>query len=164
MNRKLTRELVEAEVGRCWHTIASNDTQRLRRMYSIEATVFQPRSQRHELGPSTATRCAREYSDPDCKVTFRLGEIHVVLLGEHAEAAVASYTFEFHAINVITALGIVDRHVHNGRATQVFAYDADGAIVIMHDHRSEMAIAPKAQSAPPDVLKNTIATSGLRLR
>jgi ketosteroid isomerase-like protein len=154
MDRKLTVEQVRAEVLRFRNAFAMNDKRTLRSLYSSEAGVFNPSNRYLEPGPLTAARCSREYSHPQCAMKFQLGEIHVVLLGEHAEAAVASYTFELHATNVTTALGLIDRHVEHGRATHVFAYNAEGALVMMHEHRSEAAkLGRPAASLPrlPDV-------------
>ncbi|HZU30606.1 MAG TPA: nuclear transport factor 2 family protein [Candidatus Angelobacter sp.] len=137
MNRKLTTELVRTEVRRFWQAFAQYDVRTINSMYGHDAAVFHPSSKRFELGPLTAARYEREYARPDCKFTFQLGEIHVVLLAENI--AVATYTFELHISNVTTPAGLIDRHVSPGRASQVFACDSEGNIKIVHEHRSTAA-------------------------
>jgi ketosteroid isomerase-like protein len=50
-------------------------------------------------------------------------------------AAVASYTFQFHAVRT-TATGKMEENIRHGRATQVFGYDPDGKLRIFHEHFS----------------------------
>ncbi|HYL92451.1 MAG TPA: hypothetical protein VEW69_04775 [Alphaproteobacteria bacterium] len=148
MGSKLTAEQVKTEVRRAWQAISEHDLKTLRCLYGPDAVVFHPSSHRFELGALTVVRFEREYSHPECKVSFQLGEIHVLFLGENAEAAVANYTFELHIKNVVTPAGLIDRHVVQGRATQVFAYASDGKLKIMSEHRSSAA-KRGAPATPP---------------
>lgn len=136
---------------RFWQAFATYDLKTLRQMYGSDAAVFHPSARQYELGPLTVTRFEREYGDPECRVNFHLGEIYVTLLGENAQAAVATYTFRLHIVNVVTAAGLIDRDVHCGRATQVFAYDAEGHLQIAHEHRS-------AAAKPGTLLLASVAT------
>ena len=65
----------------------------------------------------------------------QLGAIEVVVLGE--SAAVASYTFQFHASKVANLLGkAAEEDIQQGRATQVFTRDVEGKLRIVHEHLS----------------------------
>jgi ketosteroid isomerase-like protein len=156
---KLTVEQVKTEVCRFWNAFASKDSQTLVRFYSVGATVFNSASGRYELGLLSTARREREYFQRNTKIKVDLGEIHVAILGEHAESAVASYTFHFQATNLAMASGGVE-DIPQGRASHVFAYDADGNLCIMHEHLSIPAKSIAVTSASHSSLDNANAASG----
>ncbi len=128
-------EQVRAEVTRYWAAYSSKTPEPLEDCYSPEATVFSSTAHRAEPGRLAATRRKREYFHSQTKVRVQLGYIEVQVIGE--QAAVASYTFEFHASNVAGALGrATEEDIAHGRATQVFVRDPDGRLRILHEHLS----------------------------
>jgi ketosteroid isomerase-like protein len=131
----LTTALVQAEVARFWDALASKSTQAIEDFYSQDSTVFGTSSPRPEPGRLSTIRRAREYFHPQTTLHAQLGAIEVHLLGE--TAAVAVYTFQFHASRA--KIGIErtsEEHVVSGRATQVFHFDAEGKLRILHEHLS----------------------------
>jgi hypothetical protein len=130
----ITSEEVKSAVERFWNAFASKAEGVLADFYGHESSVFGSSAVRAEPGRLAATRRKREYFNPSTTVKAALGPIEVLLLGE--TAAVASYTFQFQASKVATATGAVEEKFEHGRATQVFAYDLDGKLRIMHEHLS----------------------------
>src|SRR5689334_9745235 len=108
MESKLNVELVKQEIERFWKAVEQKDSKSLLRFYAGGATVFSSSSKRHELGPLSATRRQREYFQRDSRVKADIGNVHVIVLGEHAESAVASYTFQLQASHVATMIGETD--------------------------------------------------------
>ncbi|HWX55030.1 MAG TPA: nuclear transport factor 2 family protein [Verrucomicrobiae bacterium] len=136
MREKISVEHVKAEVQRFWSTFSTKDSQSMMHFYAAGATVFNSSSSRQELGPVNAARRGREYFQSGTIIRFRLGDIRVELLGEHCDSAIASYVFQFHATNVVTASGATEENIQLGRATQIFARDQFGSLRIMHEHLS----------------------------
>lgn len=134
--QKLTADQIRAEVQRFWNAFAGKDAQALAEFYAHESSVFGSSATRSEPGRLAATRRQREYFGAHSTVKATLGVIDVVVLADGA-AAVAAYTFQFHASKVMTALGsTAEESIRNGRATQVFAFDPDGKLRIFHEHLS----------------------------
>jgi ketosteroid isomerase-like protein len=131
---KITVEQVKAAVERFWGAFSTKSEDVLADFYGHESSVFGSSAVRAEPGRLAATRRKREYFNPSTTVKATLGPIEVLLLGE--SAAVASYTFQFQATKVASATGASDEKFEHGRATQVFAYDLDGELRIMHEHLS----------------------------
>ena len=136
MASPLTVELIEEQIHRFWKALSRKDSQTLRRFYSATATVFSSSGLRYELGPMSAARREREYFQNHSRIEAELGSIHVLLLGDHAESAVASYTFQFRARHIATSDGETEETIPRGRATHVFSYGPDGNLYIMHEHFS----------------------------
>lgn len=135
---KLTVDLVRAEVVRFWKVFAEKDSISLAEFYAPESTVFGSASPRSEPGRLAATRRQREYFGAHSTIRAHTGVVEVLILGD-GTAAVADYTFDFTASKVMTALGgITEENIKNGRATQVFAYDPDGKLRIVHEHLSHV--------------------------
>lgn len=133
---KLTVDQVRAEVVRFWNVFMSKDPEGLAEFYAHESSVFGSAATRSEPGRLAATRRQREYFGAHSTVKATTGPIEVLLLGD-GSAAIADYTFQFHASKVMTALGTTtEENIKHGRATQVFAYDTDGKLRIMHEHLS----------------------------
>ncbi len=133
--KPVTVEEVSAEVVRFWKTFADKSAD-LENFYSFDARVFGSMATRLELGRSAAVRRIREYFQKGTVLDTRVtGPIEVILLGENA---VATYTYEFHVTGARVGLGrIADEHITDGRVTQVFVRDEDGALRIVHEHISQ---------------------------
>lgn len=135
--QKLTIDHIKAEVQRFWSAFSNKKSEELMEFYGPEASVFGSSSTRSEPGRLAAARRQREYFHAKSTLRAQPGMIDVVLLGDHA--AVASYTFTFHASKVATGLNAAaEEDIRNGRATQVFAYDPDGKLRIVHEHLSHV--------------------------
>lgn len=132
---KITAEKVKSEVQRFWNVFSSKSAEALMEFYASESTVFGSAATRPEPGRLAATRRQREYFGAQSVVKAKPGPIEVQMVGE--SAAVASYTFEFHASRVAAVLGgTVEEKIQHGRATQVFVADGDGRLHIVHEHLS----------------------------
>ncbi|HUR36973.1 MAG TPA: nuclear transport factor 2 family protein [Terriglobales bacterium] len=135
--QKLTTDLIKGEVHRFWTAFSNKKSDELMEFYAPEASVFGSSSTRPEPGRLAAARRQREYFHAKSTLRATPGMIDVILLGDHA--AVASYTFTFHASKVASGLGAAtEEDIRNGRATQVFAYDPDGKLRIVHEHLSHV--------------------------
>ena len=132
----LTPDQIKAEVTRFWKVFMDKDAVSLAEFYAHDSSVFGSAGMRSEPGRLAATRRQREYFGAHCTIKAQVGPIEVLILAD-GSAAVADYTFQFHATKVMTALGgVTEEHIKNGRATQVFAYDPDGRLRILHEHLS----------------------------
>ncbi len=126
---------VRAEVERFWSAFASKAADVIDGFYLPESTVFSSVSSRAEPGRLAATRRKREYFHPQSRIRAQVGNIDVQPICD--TAAIANYTFEFHASRVMGALGKdVEEDIQNGRATQVFVQQPDGRLCILHEHFS----------------------------
>jgi ketosteroid isomerase-like protein len=131
----LAAELVRAEVARYWGAFSVKSAEVVDAFYLPEAVVFASTTTRAEPGRLAATRRKREYFNPQSHIRVQLGPIDVQPVGD--DAAVASYTFRFHASQVAGALGkAVDENIEHGRVTQVFVRQPDGMLAILHEHIS----------------------------
>ena len=134
---KITPDQIRAEVKRFWSVLSGKRADQMAEVYAHEATVFSSSSARSEPGRLAAARRQREYFQPLTTVNIDMGPIEVALLGDHA--AVASYTFRFHASKVAsTKGGVVEEIIEHGRGTQVFVLEPDGALRIVHEHLSSV--------------------------
>ena len=135
MSSKVTVEHVKAAVRRFWDVFTSKSAEGLADFYAHESSVFGSKGTRSEPGRLAAARRNREYFHSHSVLKAAPGEVEIVLLGE--SAAVASYTFKFHATKVA---GMLDKgseeDILHGRATQVFALDPSGVLRIVHEHLS----------------------------
>lgn len=137
MPEKLTAEQIKAEVHRFWNSFSNKMSDQLMEFYAPEASVFGSSSTRSEPGRLAAARRQREYFHAKSTIRATPGLIDVVMLGDYA--AVANYTFQFHASKVAGSFGAaVEEDIRNGRASQVFAYDPDGKLRIVHEHLSHV--------------------------
>ena len=135
MVNKITVEQVRGEVLRFWNAFTDKSASQLMEFYAPESSVFSSVSNRSEPGRLAAARREREYFHAKSTLRASVGNIDVILLGD--AAAVASYTFQFHASKVASTMGQVsEEDIRNGRATHVFALDPDGKVRIMHEHFS----------------------------
>ena len=134
---KISADQIKAEVQRFWNTFTNKNAEQLMEFYSPEASVFSSVTSRPEPGRLAAARRQREYFHGKSSLRASVGMIDVVLLGD--VAAVASYTFQFHASKVASGLtDQADEDITAGRATQVFALDPDGNLRIVHEHLSSV--------------------------
>jgi ketosteroid isomerase-like protein len=131
-------EQVRAEVSRYWGAFSAKSADVVDSFYLPEAIVFASTTTRAEPGRLAATRRKREYFYSDAHVRVQLGSIDVLPISE--DAAVACYTFKFHASRVAGALGKeVEENIEHGRVTQVFVRQNDGRLCILHEHISVIA-------------------------
>ncbi len=136
----INAERVRAEVARYWGAFTAKSADAVEGFYLPESTVFSSSASRAEPGRLAATRRKREYFGPQSRVRVQTGFIEVQPIGENA--AVASYTFQFHATHVAGALGkTVEENIEHGRATQVYVQQPDGSLCILHEHLSFVAKA-----------------------
>ncbi len=130
----INAEQIRAEVERFWGAFAAKSPDVIESFYLPESTVFSSSSSRAEPGRLAATRRKREYLHPQNRIRVQLGHVEVQPIGD--KAAVANYTFEFHASRVMGALGKdIEEDIQNGRATQVFV-EQEGRLCILHEHFS----------------------------
>lgn len=135
MPSKITAESIEGEVQRFWNAFAAKDAHALEEFYAHESVVFGTSSTRPEPGRLAAARRQREYFHPTAVLRVKPMMIEVMPLGD--TAAIASYNFEFEASNVASGSGgNTQEKIAHGRATQVFSYDAEGRLRILHEHLS----------------------------
>lgn len=131
----LSVETVRAEVARFWNAFTAKSAEALEEFYAHESSVFGSTASRAEPGRLAATRRKREYFTAQSSLRAQTGYVDVVMVGD--QAAVASYTFQFHATKVASLTSkATEEHITNGRATQVFGVDSDGGIRIFHEHFS----------------------------
>jgi ketosteroid isomerase-like protein len=135
---KLTPEVVKGEVQRFWNVFVDKNADQLMEFYGPESSVFSSVTSRQEPGRLAAARRQREYFHKNSVLRATPTTIDVIMLGDYA--AVASYNFSFHATKVGGAFGASsqDEDIKNGRATQVFQYDSDGKLRILHEHLSSV--------------------------
>jgi ketosteroid isomerase-like protein len=132
---KLTPEQVQVQVRRFWSVFMDKNADELMAFYSAESSVFSSVSARSEPGRLAAARRQREYFHKNANILATTGSVEVVMLGDRA--ALASYTFTFHATRLGGATGAVsEEDIRHGRATQVFILDHDGTPRILHEHLS----------------------------
>lgn len=132
---KLTAEDVRKTIQLFWTTFLAKSEEALNAFYAPESTVFQIAMGRSEPGRLGAMRRAREYFSADTRMDLKLSPIDVVLCG--ADAAAASYTFQFQASG--RDLGGSKRSEEKleiVRATHVLHRDSSGRLRIAHEHFS----------------------------
>lgn len=141
---KLTPEEVRAEVTRFWNVFSSKAPELLEEFYASDASVFGSSATRAEPGRLAVTRRRREYFDKQTSVRVQVGIIDVHLIGD--TAAIASYTFRFHASRVTAGLGkALEENIEHGRATQVFVLESDEKLRIVHEHLSSPLILEESR-------------------
>lgn len=134
----LSAELVRAEVARFWAAFSAKSAEVVESFYLPEAVVFASTTTRTEPGRLAATRRKREYFHSAALIRVQVGMVDVLPIGD--DAAVACYTFKFHAEHVAGALGKnVEENIEHGRVTQVFVRQEDGRLCILHEHISIIA-------------------------
>jgi ketosteroid isomerase-like protein len=135
MREKLTADIVRSEVDRFWKTFQAKDADALMQFYSPAATVFGSTSPRPEPGRLASARRQREYFHPKTVLKVRVSNLDVLLLGDYC--AVCGYSFDFDATHVATGIGgDLHEHFEQGRVTQVFAYDEEDRLRVVHEHIS----------------------------
>ncbi len=129
----LNSDLVRMEIARFWNAFTEKKSDELAGFYASECSVFGSSSKRAEPGRLAAARRHREYFGKVSVLRVKVGNIDVVMLGE--TAAIATYTFEFHAAKT-SRHGNSDEHIVNGRCSHIFGIDADDQVKIFHEHMS----------------------------
>jgi ketosteroid isomerase-like protein len=139
MNTKLTKDQVSQAVRDFWRAFGSGSPQSLADFYAPDATLFGVEGPRPEPGRLALLRRQREYFDRHARLSVEPGLVEVHLLND--TTALAVYTFTFHASDVIAATGKTqERHIANGRASQIFQLGPDGRPLIVHEHLSSADI------------------------
>lgn len=134
---KITVEQVKGEVLRFWNVFMEKNAEALMNFYAPDSSVFSSVSARLEPGRLAAARREREYFHAKSALRAEASNIEVILLSDNA--AVANYIFTFHATKVVSGAGTsTQEDIKQGRATQVFRLDADGRILIVHEHLSSV--------------------------
>ena len=135
---KLTPDVVKGEVQRFWNVFVDKNADQLMEFYGPESSVFSSVTSRQEPGRLAAARRQREYFQKHSVLRATPSMIDVIMLGDHA--AVASYNFSFHASKLAGVVNTTaqEEDIKNGRATQVFQYDTDGKLRILHEHLSSV--------------------------
>ena len=132
---KLTAEQVKVEVQRFWNTFVEKNAEQLMEFYGPESSVFSSVTSRSEPGRLAAARRQREYFHKASVLRATPNLVDVVMIGDHA--AIASYNFQFHATKVANSFSqSTEEDIKQGRATQVFQYDNEGKLRIVHEHLS----------------------------
>src|SRR5580692_12346507 len=130
---KLTADDVRKAVELFWATFLAKSEEELNDFYAPGSTVFQVAMARSEPGRLGAMRRSREYFRPDTRMDLKLGPIEIAMIG--ADAAVATYTFQFEATGRDLGGGKrVEEKLEIVRATHVFQRDAKGKLLIVHEH------------------------------
>lgn len=139
MDSQTNQEQVLSTVRSFWKAFCSSNPATLAEFYSPEAVVFGVEGARAEPIRLAMARRQREYFDHRSQLRIDLGPIEVQLLSP--TLALATYTLSFHATNVAVAGAPPrERQIPHGRATQVFALDREGNLLIMHEHFSSSDI------------------------
>jgi len=139
MTAKISVSQVEDAARRYWRILMEKLSTEMAGFYSYDAMVFNPFSPRMEPGRVSAARKEREYFTPQTKFRAEItGPINVQLLSE--TIAVAMYQFHWEASNMEQKIlgKKFDKAVRDGRATQVFAINPEGKLVIMSEHLSDI--------------------------
>jgi ketosteroid isomerase-like protein len=135
LKTRLSVEQVQAEVARFWSALTSKSAEAVESFYAQESTVFGTSSSRPEPGRLAAIRREREYFHPQTTLRAQTSPVEVHFIGDNA--AIASYTFQFHASHAkIGVEKASEEHVMHGRATQVFELQPDGELRVVHEHFS----------------------------
>jgi hypothetical protein len=140
---KITVEQVQAAVRRYFASMADKKPGELVKMYAYEATTFNPFSQRPELGQVAAARLEREYFKPLARFhTEFTSPIEVQFLADNV--AVAVHTYRSYAKNLEDPIRgkRYNRSVLDGRGTHIFILDAEGKLILAHQHLSDISRTP----------------------
>ncbi len=145
MNDKITPDKVAQAVKDFWKAFAGRSARALAEFYSADASIFGIEGTRSELVRLASARREREYFNRHAKVTIHTDFVDVRLLCD--TAAVATYSFHFHAANVGAASGkTLERSIPHGRATQIFELTTEGTLVIVHEHLSSADIRKESEA------------------
>ena len=131
--QKISPDQVRSEVHRFWNSFSRKSKEEFEEMYLPAATVFASTVPRTELARLTVTRRERQFFGPKSSVQVELGPIDVQVLGN---IAVASYTYNFHGIEVKSDGSSVEHDIPVGRATHIFQLDDKGRLRVLHEHVS----------------------------
>ena len=139
MNMKLAKDRVNQAVRDFWKAFGNGSPQSLADFYAPDATLIGVEGPRPELARLALLRRQREYFERHARLSVEPSLVEVQLLNDNT--ALAVYTFTFHASNVIAATGKTqERHIANGRASQIFQLSPDGHLLIVHEHLSSADI------------------------
>ncbi len=131
---QISDDQIRAEVQKFWRSFTAREKADFEQRYLPTAVCFPADGRRSEPARLMWVRREREFFSPQASVSAKLGMIHVQLL--RADLAVASYSFHFAVVRVMPNGKRMQVDVPFARATQVFQRDAEGALVIIHEHLS----------------------------
>jgi ketosteroid isomerase-like protein len=137
--RKITVEEVQDAVLHYWAAMEAKEAGDLVRMYSYDAVTFNPFSARAELGQVAAARLEREYFIPLTHFHADItSPIEVQFLSDNV--AVAMHTYRSYARNLEDSIRgkRYNRTVQDGRGTHLFVLNADGKLILAHQHLSDI--------------------------
>ncbi len=143
VSTKITVEQVQTAVRRYFQVLSEKTPGELADMYTYDSLVFGAFVPRPEPGRVSAARREREYFKLQASYRAEItGPIEVQILGDNV--AVASHTMRAYALNLEEpTLGKrFNRTVRDGRGTHVFVLDAEGKLLLAHQHISDICRAP----------------------
>jgi ketosteroid isomerase-like protein len=130
----ITSERVRRAVQDFWDAFTHQAKNRFQELYSPTAVCFAADGRRSEPARLMWVRREREFFGPKSSVGAKVGAVSVQILGPNL--ASASYGFHFSIIRILPNGSRVEVEVPFGRATQVFQREADGRLLIIHEHLS----------------------------
>lgn len=130
----ITSDQIRWRVSEFWDAFTHQAKSRFQEMYSPTANCFGADGRRNERARLMWVRREREFFGPKSSVGAKVGVVTVQLLTP--SLAVASYPFHFSLIRILANGSRVQLEVPFGRVTQVFQREANGNLVIIHEHMS----------------------------
>ena len=143
MPTKITVEQVRSAVQRWFAGMTDKRPGELPKIYAYDATTFNPFSPRPELGKVAAARLEREYFNPLTHFRSEItSAIEVKFLADNV--AVAVHTYRSFATNLEDPIRgkRYNRSVLDGRGTHIFILDAEGKLILAHQHLSDISRTP----------------------
>src|ERR1700694_25610 len=129
----ISPEQVRAEVQKFWNALTRKSKDEIEQMYFPAALVFSSMVPRTEPARLTVMRRVRQFFGPKSTLHADVGAIDVQLEGD---TAFASYSFNFQGTQVKADGSSVNHEIPVGRGTQVFQFDENGKLRILHEHFS----------------------------
>jgi len=134
-------EQIRAQVHRFWKILSGKSNGSLEPFYAAGATAFTGKSKRPEFAALAVARRMRKLSAPEYELDAEVAEVEVQVL---ENAAIASYTYQIHAIRKQADGTRLEKNTRYGRATQIFQNDGNG-LQIVHEHLSAGEAPEEAQ-------------------
>ena len=117
-----------------WRIMCGQSPGPLEDLYASNAVVLTGKARKPEPAHAVMERRARQISSPSAEAVAELGAIDIEIID--SGIAIASYTYKFHNKRPDQSGGVIKRHTMFGRATQIFQQEADGKLLIVHEHLS----------------------------
>lgn len=143
----ITAERVRRAVQEFWDAFSHQEKSRFQELYSPTAVCYAADGRRSEPARLMWVRREREFFGPKSSVGAKVGAVSVQILGPNV--ASASYGFHFSIVRILPNSHRAEIEVPYGRATQVFQREADGRLLIIHEHLSSAEpVTPKEIREP----------------